>query len=111
MARSYKTLGQSDIAAGATPENLYTVPGGKMAVVSNIQVTNYNASARTIRIWQRGGGVAAANKHLICYEYSIPGNSFVPFQLGLTMAAADILTIQASATNVVFNAFGFEEDI
>lgn len=111
MARSYKTLGQVAIAVGATPENLYTVPGGKMAVLSNIQVNNKNAAARTIRIWIRSGGVAAADKHLVVYEYSIAANSFASLQFGVTMAAADIVTIQASATDVSFSAFGFEEDI
>lgn len=111
MARSYKTLGQATIAVAATPQDLYTVPGGKMSVGSNIQVCNKNAAARTIRIWHRVAGIAAADKHLIVYEYSIPANSFVPLQLGMTLSAADIITIQASNTDVSFALYGFEEDI
>lgn len=111
MARSYKALGQRSIAVGATPEDAYTVPGGKMAVVSNINVCNKNASAQLIRVWVRGGGVAATDKHLVAYDQSVAGKGIISLQLGITCAAGDIITIQADATLVNFSLFGFEEDI
>jgi len=107
MATTYKVLGQSSPSA-ATPTTLYTVPASTETIVSTVTVANRAATAGTYRIAVRVNGAALANSQYIAYDVSLPANASDTLTLGLTLGAADIITVQASTADFSFSAFGSE---
>lgn len=109
MATVLKVLGQVDSAtAGAnTDGDLYTVPAATSTVVSSIVVANRSTVA-TFIIKIRVAGAATNVKQQIASAVSLAANSTQVFTLGLTLAATDVITVQASTTSVTFQAFGQE---
>jgi len=107
MATNYKVLGQSNPAA-TTATTLYTVPSATQSIVSTITVTNQTATAGTYRIAVRVAGAALAANQYIAYDVSLPGNATDTLTLGVTLGAADVITVYASAATFSFNAFGSE---
>lgn len=107
MATTYKVLGQSNPAAN-TATTLYTVPAVTETVVSTITVANISAAAITFRIAIRPNAASLANSHFLAFDTSLAANSTQAFTLGITLDAADVITVQASDTNGVFQAFGSE---
>jgi len=107
MATVYKVLGQS--APGATTNtNLYTVPADTSAVVSTIVVANRATSAATYRIAVRPNGASIANQHYIAYDITVGASDSTTLTLGITLAAAAVITVYGSTANLTFNAFGSE---
>jgi hypothetical protein len=107
MAQTYKVLGQVNPAA-ATATTLYTVPASTQTVVSTINVCNQAATAATFRIAVRPAGAALAAVHYQAYDVALPANDSIPLTLGITLAATDVVTVQASTATVSFSAFGSE---
>jgi len=107
MPTNYKVLGQSNPAA-TTATTLYTVPSATQAIVSTLTVTNQTATAGTYRIAVRVAGAALAANQYIAYDVSLPGNATDTLTLGVTLGAADVITVYASAATFSFNAFGSE---
>jgi hypothetical protein len=107
MATTYKVLGQSNPAA-TTLTTLYTVPSATEAVVSTISVANISASAITYRIAIRPDGASIANSQYLVYDASLAANSTTAYTLGITLDATDVISVYASDTNGVFQAFGSE---
>jgi hypothetical protein len=107
MSLDYKVLGQSNPSA-TTNTNLYTVPTQKEAILSSIVVTNQSASGATYRIAIRPNGETIAAKHYIAFDRDITGNETETLTIGITMDAADIVTVFASSGTMSFNAFGVE---
>jgi hypothetical protein len=107
MATNYKVLGQSNPAA-TTATTLYTVPASTQAIVSTLTVTNQTATAGTYRISLRVAAAADNAKQYIAYDVSLPGNATDTLTLGVTLGAADVITVYASASTLSFNAFGSE---
>lgn len=107
MATAYKVLGQSAPAA-TTDTNVYTVPSATEAVLSTIFVCNRGADAATYRIAVRPNGATLANEHYIAYDVSILPKTSTAITVGVTMDAADVLTVRASSADLSFNVFGSE---
>jgi glucose-6-phosphate dehydrogenase assembly protein OpcA len=107
MATTYKVLGQSNPAA-TTLTTLYTVPSATEAVVSSIVIANLAASAATFRIAIRPNGASIATSQYIAYDITVGASDSTVLTLGLTMDAADVLSVYASTTTVTFSAFGSE---
>jgi glucose-6-phosphate dehydrogenase assembly protein OpcA len=107
MATTYKVLGQVNPSA-TTATTLYTVPAGTQTVVSTISVCNLTGGELIFRIAIRPAGEALANKHYIAYESKVSGNDTTFITIGATLGATDVITVYASTTGVVFNAFGSE---
>lgn len=107
MATTYKVLGQSNPAA-TTLTTLYTVPSATETVVSTITVANISGSAITYRIAIRPNGASIANAQYLAYDVSLAANSTTAYTLGLTLDATDVISVYASDTNAVFQAFGSE---
>jgi hypothetical protein len=107
LSKKYKILGQSAPSA-TTATNLYTVPSATEAVISTITVANRGSSAATYRISIRPNGATQANEHYIAYDASLPANDTIALTLGLTMDAADVMTVYASSANLSFGIFGSE---
>ena len=107
MATTYKVLGQSNPAA-TTATTLYTVPTATEAVVSTIVIANLTATAATFRIAVRPNGATLANSQYIAYDITVGASDSTALTLGVTLDAADVLTVYASTANLTFTAFGSE---
>jgi glucose-6-phosphate dehydrogenase assembly protein OpcA len=107
MATTYKVLGQSNPAA-TTATTLYTVPAATEAVVSTIVIANLTATAATFRIAIRPNGATLANSQYIAYDITVGASDSTALTLGITLDAADVITVYASTANLTFTAFGSE---
>lgn len=107
MAKTYKILGQT--APGATTDTtLYTCPAATQTVISSITVCNRGTAAATYRIAARPNGTVLSNQHYVVFDAAIPANSTDTLTIGMTIAAADVITVYASSANFSFSAFGSE---
>ena len=107
MATSFKVLGQSAPSA-TTDTDLYTVPSATEAVVSSIIIANRDASDATFNIAIRPNGASIANEHYIAKNITVGASDSTVLTIGVTMDAADVLTVQASTGNLTFSAYGSE---
>jgi hypothetical protein len=107
MPTTYKVLGQSNPAA-TTNTSLYTVPSATQTVVSTICISNLSGSDATYRIAIRPDGAAIANQHYIVYGATVPASDSTFLTLGITLDAADVVTVYASSANLAFSAYGSE---
>jgi hypothetical protein len=108
MATTYKVLGQSAPTA-ATATSLYTVPSVTEAVISTINVVNTHAStADVIRIAVRPNNATLANQHYIVYDLSIAAGATFTYTGGITVDAADVITVYSTNGTSSFSAFGSE---
>jgi len=107
MALNYKVLGQSAPSA-TTDTTLYTVPAQKEAVVSSITVVNRGSGSASYRIAVRPNGATIANQHYIAFDNSIEGKATETLAIGITLDAADTISVYASSGDFSFNAFGVE---
>lgn len=107
MSTTYKVLGQSAPAA-TTNTTLYTVPAATSAVISTVVIANRAATSATYRIAIRPNGATLANEHYIAYDVAVNGGDSTTLTLGITLAAADVITIYASTVDTSFNVFGSE---
>jgi len=107
MANAYKVLGQSAPSA-TTDTDVYTVPSATEAVVSTIVIANRATSDATYRIAVRPDGATIANEHYVAYDITVGASDSTALTLGITMDAADVLTVQASTADLSFSVFGSE---
>lgn len=107
MPTNYKVLGQSNPSA-TTLTTLYTVPAATETVVSSIVIANLAATAATFRIAVRPDGAAIANSQYVGYDITVGASDSTVLTLGITMNAADVLSVYASTATVTFSAFGSE---
>lgn len=107
MGEVFKVLGQAAPGA-ATQVDLYTVPAATTTTVSTIQVCNQNATKTTFRIRVRVAGAANDPKQFLCFDQAVLGNDSMTMTIGITLGAADVVSVEAAAANVSFNLFGVE---
>jgi len=107
MANTYKVLAQSAPSA-TTDTNIYTVPSSTETIISTIVIANRNATAATFRIAVRPNAATLANQHYLAFDVPIAGNDSTTLTLGITVDAADVITVRASTANLSFNVFGTE---
>jgi glucose-6-phosphate dehydrogenase assembly protein OpcA len=107
MATTYKVLGQS-IPAATTQATLYTVPSATQAVVSSIVICNQATSAATFRLAIRIAGATLTAAQYIAYDVTVGASDSTVLTMGLTLGAADLLTVYASTATVSFSAYGSE---
>jgi len=107
MANTYKVLGQSAPSA-TTDTDVYTVPSATEAVISTIVIANRSTSDATYRIAVRPDGATIANQHYVAYDITVGAGDSTALTLGVTMNAADVLTVQASSADLSFSVFGSE---
>lgn len=104
---TYKVLAQSAPSA-TTATDIYTVASSTQAVISTITVCNRSASAATYRIAVRPNGATLANQHYIAYDVTCPASDTITLTIGVTLDAADVVTVYASVADLSFNLFGTE---
>ena len=107
MATTYKVLGQSNPAA-TTATTLYTVPSATQTVISTVVVANLSTSSATFRIAVRVAGATLANSQYVAYDVAVGASDSTALTLGITLGAADVVTVYASSANLTFTAFGSE---
>lgn len=107
MATTYKVLGQVAPSA-TTATTAYTVPSSTETVVSTIAVCNRGATSATYRIAIQPDGATLADQHYIAYDTAITANNSTMITIGITMNAADVVTVYASNANLSFSLFGSE---
>ena len=108
MANAYKVLAQSSPTA-ETATDVYTVPAATEAVISTVIIANRAASANTFRLSVRPDGAAQADEHYIAYDVPIASNDSTTLTLGITLDAADVLTVYTGASaDISVNVFGTE---
>jgi len=107
MAETMKVLGQ--VAPSATTDtDVYTVPSATQAVVSTVVIANRAGTSATYRIAVRPDGATLANQHYVAYDITVGAGDSTALTLGITMDAADVLTVYASTADLSFNVFGTE---
>jgi hypothetical protein len=104
---AYKVLGQSAPAA-TTAADVYTVGSGLQAVISTVTVCNRATGSATYRVSVRPDGDAQADEHYLAYDATVPANDTIALTLGLTMDAADVVTVYGSSADLSFGVFGQE---
>jgi hypothetical protein len=77
-------------------------------VISTIVIANRAATAATYRISVRPNGATLANQHYIAYDVAVGASDSTTITLGITVDAADVITVYASTANLSFNIFGSE---
>jgi hypothetical protein len=107
MATTYKVLGQSAQDAD-TAIDLYTVPANTQAVISTLVIANRHTQDATYRIAIRPNGATLANQHYIAYDVSVAASDSTTLTLGITLDAADVITVRASSDLLTFSVFGSE---
>jgi len=107
MANTYKVLGQSAPSA-TTDTDVYTVPSATEAVISTVVIANRSGSDATYRIAVRPDGATIADEHYVAYDITVGAGDSTALTLGITMNAADVLTVQASTADLSFSVFGSE---
>jgi len=106
MATTYKILGQ--LAPASTSGNLYTVPSATEAVVSTINVVNTGTTDSTISIAIRKDGATLATNQYIVNGLILNPKVTLAYTSGLTMDAADVITVISTNNDCAFSAFGSE---
>ena len=99
-------LGNTDTAS--TMQNLYSVPSGKQAVVSRLDITNPSNVDIVITVAISPAGATYTAKHARKSNYTIPANSDDSIGKGWTLGATDVLRVQSSRDDTSFMLFGSE---
>ena len=102
MANTYKSPAQL-VPTAQTLTTLYTVPALTQTVTSNIHVCNFGDTSASIRIAVRPNDAAISNQHYLFYGLTISAFDTVQLGDGITMDAADVMSVWASTASVSFN--------
>lgn len=103
---AYKVLGQSNPSAN-TEVDVYTVPSAKETVISTITICNQGVDTQ-FRIAIRVGGATLSKEEYIVYDADIKTKETIGLTFGITLSAADVVTVRAASADVSFNLFGSE---
>jgi hypothetical protein len=106
MPTTYKVLGQ--LAPASTSGDLYTVPSVTQSVISTINVVNTGTTDSTISIAIRKDGAAIATNQYIVSGLILNAKVTFAYTSGLTMDAADVITVSSTNNDCAFSAFGSE---
>lgn len=108
MAASYKVLGQANLTT-TSDTNIYTVPSSTETIISTLIVANIGTVATTFNLAIRPDGETLADKHYLGKNIPIAAEDSTTLTLGMTMNAADVVTVAAGTANALsFNIFGAE---
>ena len=107
MTTTYKTLAQS-IPSATSNTDIYTVPAITSTVASTLSICNQGATNATVNVAIRVAGAAITAKQYILFTMPINAYQSIFLTLGITLGAADVITVYATTANVSFNLFGSE---
>jgi hypothetical protein len=109
MATSYKVLGQIN-PAGNTLTNVYVVPTYYTSVVSSLLICNQKSTNALVSIAVQPNGNTIATKHYLVYNALVQANDTIPYTIGITLNAGDILSANTNSANISITAFGMQTD-
>lgn len=107
MATTYKVLGQVKPAAG-TLTTAYTVPASSSAIISTVAICNLGPAPTTYKIAVRKDGASISDEMYIAYEAGVAPQDTVNLTIGITVDAADVISVESYSGLVTFNLFGSE---
>jgi hypothetical protein len=108
MAIVYRVLGQA-APVNTSNTDLYTVPAATSAVVSTLNVTNLTDTEATFSVYIRVAGATAAGANTLLKDVPLAANSLFSATQGITLGAADVITVStATADALSFQVFGSE---
>jgi hypothetical protein len=84
------------------------VPSATETVISTITIANLGAAPASYRIAVRPDGATLENKHYIAYDSTLAPQDTQTLTLGITINAADVVTVYSSTATLAFNLFGSE---
>jgi len=102
----YKVLGQVKIPTINAYQDLYTVPANATAQVY-VVVNNFASSTKTFRVAISKDGAVVADGDVTYQDISLARDTTVTTAT-LTLAAGDIIRVQANDTDFTFQAHGAE---
>jgi len=105
-----KRLGNVKIAVADTEESLYAPAASKYATITALIVTETGGATATVIAGIADGATLATNEFLFS-DHSLAANEFMVLAVNLPIEDGQDLRIEASTTNVVFQAFGSEGDV
>jgi hypothetical protein len=108
MGTQYKVLGQV-APTGTANVDLYTVPADTSTVVSTLNIANLTAEAATFSVYIRVAGAAAASANTLLKDVPLAANSLFSATQGITLGAADVITVSTGTADALsFQLFGSE---
>lgn len=108
MPQTFKVLGQVAPASSGVMTDLYTVPAATSTVISTLVIANRDGGPTTYKIAVCPAGASVLDKHYIASSVVINGNDSTCLTLGITLAATDVIKVEAGSTKLSFSAFGSE---
>ena len=106
MADTFKMLGQL-APLPATLTDLYTVPAGRSAIVS-VTICNTSAVGTSYRLSVAVAGAVDNTKQYLAFDTAIAGNTSYVWNIGLALAATDVIRVFATLGTLSFTASGME---
>ena len=107
MANAYKVLAQSAPSA-ATATDVYTVPAATETVISTVIIANRAATTGSFRLSVRPNGGTQTDAMYCAYDVPVAANDSTTLTLGITVDAADVITVYCSSADMSINIFGTE---
>lgn len=107
MPSVYKVLGQVEYD-GTGEDTLYTVPASTQAVCSTLAVCNKSSSDETFDVRIKVNNAADDDKQLLIFEAPVLAKDTLFITVGVTLGAADVVTVKSSSADVTFQLFGSE---
>jgi len=108
MAETFKHLAQGQLVhtGNAAAQELYEAPSSTTTIVGHIRLSNTNAAARTVQLYQNG--IVAAN--VILPTLTIEGGGWAEFTGSIILDAGDKLygISNSESTSVTYNIYGLE---
>jgi hypothetical protein len=109
VASTAVTTGAFARAIPSTWTQLYLVPSSNNAIVSTISITNMTTTAAQYRIGITDtANSAPALSEMLVFDGTVPPTDTVSLSLGVTMAAAKKILVNANSPEISFAAFGSE---
>lgn len=110
MATTYKILGRA-VGGPAPAATAYTVPAGKMAVISTFSLTNNSNNFSTFSVYLTpDASTGGTTSNQIISGMTIQGYSRVAFSWGLTLSAGQTLKVNGGTGGTLI-VFGSEIDV
>lgn len=101
IVETVKKLVQATLS-GAT-DTAYTVPANTSVIIKTMNIINYSANQRTVKIWHDGTG----DHQLILPTVTLDAGDFAEYTGVIFMEAGDTLHVQSSAgTSIAFVVYG-----
>lgn len=113
MASNVKRILAQKLLDGTGDHDVYTVgnsPVPLQAALSSVVFCNITGSPATVTMRVCAAGAVNDNKQFILHAANVPANDNLIVQLGITLAATDVIRIAGGTDSAVcVSLFGIEE--